>query len=665
MAIPVKPSTQSVFQNSVQARSRYQPGFNVPVGGYDPSVFDAGLLFSLGTTVEKIPDWSIYPAARDRLLRYYWKQEPIISGAIYSIAARLKALDYKLIGEDQLHEELALMFKQADFNGGLRQLIEKTVQDIMTQDNGAFWELVGPGNPDAELVGGVVEGINYLDPAQCYRTFDPDYPILYIDPINGSRHRIHATRVLMFSNMPQPNELARNVGVSHLSRVLLSVRLMHSIQQYRREKSSGQFERAIGYGTGITQGTLRKLLQMVQYEDETSGYTRYGKIPFFTSMNEITLNILDLASIPDGFDLMKETEVYVNTVALCFGVDTRELWPATQTGATKADASIQNMKSRGKGLADLITMLEDTINDYIVPEGVTFEFDFVDDEHDRDTADLRGVVTDYLTAIKNAGGIDSEQYKAMLIHEGVLDETILEENEAPEELMPDPQQQPFMQLPPGANPPNNMPMQETDPSANEQQAAANKSQLAYNAALIQTARDFWYGNLSFVGLVSDMDMVVRRYVKESVAEGAAEGGIRPGDFLPHELTQIEMWVNGEQNYVLGFAEYTRDSKAQDKDFDIILSRIDLWVNRYSLFYAKGLALANGDKKKKWKRGPTEDPCVDCIKMDGRVYRMSTLDKYEALPQSYTLTCTGLRCQCKLEDTDEPLTRGIPPKFGRT
>lgn len=665
MASPTRPLEQAVFRNSVQSRSRHQVGYDVPIGGYDPVAFDTGIIFSLGTAIEKIPNWSIYPASRDRVLRRYWKMEPIVAGAIYSISARLKALEYKLVGDDHLHDDIHTMFRQADFNGGLRQLIEKTIQDVMTQDNGSFWELVGKGDPDGELPGGVVEGINYLDPAQCYRTFNPDYPVLYIDPMNGSRHQLHASRVIAFSNMPQPNELARNIGFSNLSRLMLSVQLMYSIQTYRREKASGQFERAIGYGTGMTQGTLRKLLQQASYEDQSSGFVRFGKIPFFTSMTgNVDLNILDLASIPDGFDLMKETEVYVNTVALAFGVDTREFWPATQTGATKADASVQAMKSRGKGLADLITMLEDTLNNYIMPEGVTFEFDFTDDEHDQQIAQQNKAVVEYLTMIHKEGGMDDSQYQAMLLHEGVLDETIMQENEEPEQEQPEPQplvpQMPLMNTEQGQDngqaqqPPNNMPEQ--------LQAAMAKTQAGYNVALVQVARDFWSGILSYTGLISGYDQAVRRYIKEAVSEGAAEGGLRPGDFLPHEITMIEGWISDEQSHVLGFADYAKSLKDADKDFDILLSRIDLWVGRYPLFVTKGLALAE-DPKVMWKLGGTIEHCVDCLKMDGRVYRLSTLVKYEALPQSWTLTCHGVKCQCDKVPTDEPITRGRPPKFG--
>lgn len=346
--LPNPATLERAIRRSVQSRASNQPAYNVPVGSYTPNaLYDSGLLFQLGTLIEKIPEWSIYPAARDRALRMFYKTEPIVSGAIYSMSARLKSLNYQLKGEEDKHEYIHQLFKLADYENGLRVLISKTITDICSQDNGAFWELVGMGNPNGALTGDIVMGINYLDPAQCYRTFDPEYPVLYINPIIGTRHRLHKSRVISFSSMPMPNELARGIGFSPLSRALLSVQLARGILQFRYEKTTGQRRRAIGYGTGMTSATLRRMVQQAELEDESSGFVNFGGIPFFmTPKGEVKLDLLDIASIPDGFDLKTETEIYVYSLALAFGVDAREFWPATQSGATKGDAAIQNMKAR-------------------------------------------------------------------------------------------------------------------------------------------------------------------------------------------------------------------------------------------------------------------------------------------------------------------------------
>lgn len=435
------------------------------------AAFEAGTIFTIGSAVERIPEWSIYPALRDRALRRFYKSEPIIAGAVYSMSTRIKSLPWDITGDESLLDDMNALFNAMDFGNGFRTLVQKTVIDLCTQDNGFFWELIGMGNPDQELVGGVVLGVNYLDPQQCYRSFDPEYPVLYINPITGKRHRLHRSRVVMGSSMPMPDELARGIGYSPVSRALLAVQTMKAIEQYRYEKVSGQFERAIGYGTGVTQATMRQLLLAAQTADEGEGFIRFGKIPFYVSpRKDVEFNILDLASIPDGFDLNTETNIYIYTVALAFGVDAREFWTATTTGATKADAGIQHLKTQGKGLADLITIIEDAINTRIMPEGMTFEYSFQDDEQDERRHKRNRDIVDSIDRMIKANLIDTTQGQAMLIHEGVLDVDILKEAESiavmPEETEPEQPENVFGQQFQPASPmelePTNVPPQMDD-----------------------------------------------------------------------------------------------------------------------------------------------------------------------------------------------------------
>lgn len=649
---------QIVFTNSVQSRSRNQPGNNVPIGGFSPNWSDGGLFFEMGTVIENIPAWSVYPWQRDRVLRQFWKTEPIMAGAVYSLTARLSALDFTLSGEAHLHDELYETLQSADYGDGLETLISKTINDVCTLDNGTFWELVGDGSPAGQLLG-VAKGVNYLDPMQCYRTFDPEYPVLYIDPLRGSQHKLHVSRVVRMSNMPQPNELARGVGFSALSRALLSVQLMQSITRYRYEKSSGQFERAIGYGTGMTQVQLRGLLQQANYEDENSGFVRFGKIPFFVSpRKEVHLEILDLASIPDGFDLMNETEVYVMIVALAFGVDARELWAATQTGATKGDATIQHMKTKGKGLADLIRMIEKNINRYLMPKGVTFEFDFIDDEHDAEIAKTRQIKASTFTEIKNAGGLNDAQYQAHLIYEGVLQEEILQDADNMAVLPEEPIEEPIGD----ENPDNVIPF--IDPDINPQEEMV-KTLASYRRELRSIMRGVMDNQLTVPVGVQATDSVVRRSLTQAAYEGIEKAGLRRGDLTQDELIKIQNAIFKEQDYVVGLVEFAKQQGSLEQPgYNAVFNRVDMWANRYDMIVDTFYTMAAANNKTKWERHAkheTMDSCIDCTNYDGRVYRNSVWEKHDIHTQMWDLTCKGVHCGCGKVETDEPITRGYPPK----
>ena len=412
-------------KQSVQGRA---PGNNrwLPTPEMGGLPIDANL-FLITMAVEQIPPWSIYPARRDKYLREYWRKESIAAGAVYSLASKLKALSYQVTGSDAQVSYAEGILRYADFGAGFRQLITKTITDLLTQDNGTFWELVGGGDPRSELIGPVTQ-VNYLDPAQCIRTYDPDHPVLYVEPVTHSWHLMHKSRIHVMSSMPQGVELGKNIGFCAISRALSAVHLYRSIQTYRDEKASGRNKRGIITGKGVTTDTLMAALNAVENQDDNRGVQRYAGLPVLTSSTPtgVELDILDLASLPDGFMLRDEVDVYVYTLALTLGVDARELWPATSSGATKADASVQNMKSRGKGMADLITTVEDAFNNRILPKGAHFEYDFVDDEHDREVAEQQQIRVATLNVLKAAGAISAREMRALCLVDGILDGDVLE-----------------------------------------------------------------------------------------------------------------------------------------------------------------------------------------------------------------------------------------------
>ena len=71
-------------------------------------------------------------------------------------------------------------------------------------------------------------------------------------------------------------------------------------------------------------------------------------------------------------------------------IDARELWPATASGATKADALLSHMKSRGKGPGQIIRVVEDMFEQKYLPSVLKFEFDYQDDEQHQAIAASHG-----------------------------------------------------------------------------------------------------------------------------------------------------------------------------------------------------------------------------------------------------------------------------------
>lgn len=700
----IRQAEQTQFEDSVTSRARRvnfgMDDVTVPVD----NIYNSGLIFNLSTISDSIPEWSIYPARRDRAMRAFAKTEPMAIGAVYAMSSKLKALEWQLNGEENLQPDVQAMLETADLGAGYRQLIGKSVIDWCMQDNGFFWEKIGAGNPASELVG-PVQGIVYLDPAQCFRTFDPEYPVMYIDPINGTRHKMHKTRVIARSSMTQPNELARGIGYCPVSRALLSVKTMKSIMQYRYEKASGSFTRGIIFGKGLTTKTLRSLIEGNDLDMEAAGLTRINNLPAYVTPTGVELDLLDLASLPDNWDTMNETQIYAYILALAFGIDVREIWAVTQSGATKGDATVQNMKARGKGLADLITTFEDIFNKEILPDGMTIQADFVDDEHDRGVADKNAVVVNTLNTAKSAGAITAIEMRALLIDENVLNPDTLENaKDLPgmaEFVTEFEQRQEDMQAQlQGNNPDDSADVESEKPSTFDSEEAdvdstegkaigikwhyvsdiktytplqrldyrpidstgryyGMKDKEGYGASLRAIARGYFGGEITFFDSVSAMDASIARHYTQAFREGFAEYGIKPDEISIEEKATLQGLITAEKQYVIKFFEWIASNKAT-LTYQAIFDRLQMWVNRYDMIKAKAMLLANGNQKLKWVIDPTKEHCEDCVKLDGRIYRAKIWDKYDIQPQSPRLACFGGFCGCSLVPTDEPVTKGRPP-----
>lgn len=621
----------------------------------------SSFLAVLNTYAQDVPPWSIFPMYRDRWLRTYFKREPIWAGAVYSMVSRVQSLNYVMNGPEPSKEYLKDIFTSADFGGGAKRLFGKSVQDALTQDNGIFWELVGSGNPERELLG-PVQQINYLDPAQCWRTFDKEFPVIYVNPITGTQHKLHWTRVHMDSNMPQPNELARGIGLSATSRLLQQLQLAVAMLQYRYEKVTGKQRRAILHGTGVNSKTLRNALTRIDALEDDDEIASYENLPIITTVKGVELNLLALAGLPDNFDIMDETTLYVYICALVLGTDAREIWPSTSVGATKADATVQNMKARGKGIADLITMIENGIarvQRTIDPE-LTGEFDDIDDEADYQTKLVQNQRVITLNTLRVDGIIDNQTVLAHVIHEGILNPDLVVDptavvgvNETVARLN--------TQEPVEGDPLQEDPEATDDPDEEPEEGERASGSEAYRRALTENVRALWKGYMGLYDFISAFDSTITRGLTRAAYEGLATYGISASDMSDDERAELRRIINKEMTHVWPFG--TRIVSSQQSvggKLQPLLDRVALWTNRYNEVVELFKRFAAKNNKLRWDVSPHKKHCADCIRLMGRIYRASTWAKYDIAPRKANLACGGYRCGCGFTPTDQKVTPGRPP-----
>lgn len=145
-------------------------------------------------------------------------------------------------------------------------------------------------------------------------------------------------------------------------------------------------------------------------------------------------------------------------------------------------------------------------------------------------------------------------------------------------------------------------------------------------------------------------------------EGAKECGVLPEERTKEEQDTLTVMFNDNYSYVPQFGYWILEhSKANGGKLSSVLARAGLWVNRYNEVRNKAQIMACQDAKYRWQYGPTEH-CKTCLRLNGRVYRASIWAKYNIYPQSRNLACHGYRCQCQFIKTNDPVTKGRPPKI---
>jgi hypothetical protein len=112
---------------------------SIPKGESGPA---RGYVVYLAQAADECPPW--WSPARDVYFRRFWPSEPFLAGAIYSISARNAAYQFELIGPDRQVKRAQRMLAESDLGRGWYSLIMKASLDLLTQDNGAFMEVIRP-----------------------------------------------------------------------------------------------------------------------------------------------------------------------------------------------------------------------------------------------------------------------------------------------------------------------------------------------------------------------------------------------------------------------------------------------------------------------------------------------------------------------------------------
>lgn len=352
-------------------------------------------MFMPGGSNGRVPGY--WSRGRDRFLRGLVSNNDALKIAVKTFISKACTIPPRVIALDNtIHRHISLAETMQDAlmrNSGLRKgynhVIQKYLYDYLTQDNGAFMLVLGEGNLSGPIVGRAL-GLYHLDSQRCTRTNNAEFPIVYSDT-DGKRYKIHYTRLIDQVSLPSPDLDLNGVGMSPVSLCIESATELQDIARYVKEKLGSRPPRQIVYARkGATIDQLTAATTAANQKLDSEGFSFFSRTLLLAPKmagQELVLDVLDLSSAPDGFERQSVTMLNMAVVAAAFGLDLRDLAHAFGVaGATKADAEVQHMKGRGKGVGEWVEEFSRLLNQKFLPDTLFVNFDYVDDAQDEQVA---------------------------------------------------------------------------------------------------------------------------------------------------------------------------------------------------------------------------------------------------------------------------------------
>lgn len=377
---------------SIQPRAKDDAG-NKNAGMESFLINNLAFLFQ---SADILPPW--WSANRDRALAEFWRSVDLLKGAMYAMTSKMATIPFRIEPRDkgitshfkkaELYERR--LYESAEFGEGWTAFIEKQMQSLLGQDNGRFFEIIDTWPHKDQPLRGEAISVAHLDPSRVNRTGNYEYPITYMGT-DGKRRAIHYTRVAFDSQMPSEREDMYGVGFCAISRCAAYGQNILDITKYKEEKlGSRPFRGLMLVKGGLGAQAVGAALEIASNMSDSRGFSRFSQMPIIGNedIEAPDIAMISLSSLPDGFDEMASTEIAMAAIALAFGVDARELWPASQVGATRADAVLSHIKQQTKGPGHILVQTERLFNQWFLPPYLQMVFDFQDDAQDRQRAEI-------------------------------------------------------------------------------------------------------------------------------------------------------------------------------------------------------------------------------------------------------------------------------------
>jgi SPP1 gp7 family putative phage head morphogenesis protein len=390
--------------------------------------FQDTLIWFTGHAADEFEAWGRrHGKRRDKQLRDFIATESMFASALGIVIIRNSAFNWEVSGDPQTADIAHQILIEANMGLGWEDFIAKVSADLYTQDSGAFIEVVRDGSdPESPLV-----GINHLDAARCWHTGDPTKPVIYQD-VKSKYHLLDWWNVVTLSEMPTAIEGLYGMQFCAETRLMMAAQIMKNIAIYKAEKSGGRNTRAIQLIQGLTTEQVNDAIADLRNRADAQGFMRYMQPVIIGSHDpqaKLDVKTLELVSLPDGFDEDTAFRHYIAMIAMAFGADYQEFAPLPGGNlGTSMQSQVLHDKTRGKGPGLFMKLIQNAMNQRILPRNVKFEYAEQDLEAERTEAEVSKIRAETRKIQIESTEINQAESRQMAVDSGDLPQELFDVN---------------------------------------------------------------------------------------------------------------------------------------------------------------------------------------------------------------------------------------------
>lgn len=315
-----------------------------------------------------------YSKARDTILVMCPRVEGYWANAQHIAKSKIISRGIQFLSPvTQRIDRMNEMFRTCDGRRGFASFLDRHLSDFLNCSNGAWVEIERVSrNPGAKIV-----SFNHIDSLRCWRTGDPDTPVIYWD-LQGQYHELRWWECFNVTDDEASRAGWWYGGECASERAYQDVRALSAMTKFFDEKITGGGYNKFVFVPGTTVDQIEDAKKTAESNQIAKGILYYNGvlfIPYYGTGESFKDKIeVDTKGMPDGWDREKELDIRLLNYANALGIAPFELDPKlTARGAMGVgqQSQIIDENEKGRGMGSWEKKFLNHINNLITPDATT------------------------------------------------------------------------------------------------------------------------------------------------------------------------------------------------------------------------------------------------------------------------------------------------------